>query len=253
LASAANAVALLPHAWAGASYTENFTIQPIDWKGLDNGAGPGEWGPYGFSNTNNTTGASPAGEAGGTFIRTNERNYYADTALYGTLSENVAWGASGEIFVSAPSADNDVILGHFKAPPQDAIADELNHGGILLREFSATEWRFMARIRGDSNQQKDGNVSVVNNGAYKWDYNYDPGSKTVTAHLYAIGGGPALFTSTTPALDNGETFQGNSFGWTGGFSGAGAGQFMTAFLDATTYSTNMPKVNQPFNSSPANW
>ncbi|RDJ93792.1 hypothetical protein B4Q13_19430, partial [Lacticaseibacillus rhamnosus] len=42
----------------------------------------------GFSNPNNTGGVSGAGEAGGTFARSSDRGYYADTRLYGTLTEN---------------------------------------------------------------------------------------------------------------------------------------------------------------------
>jgi len=53
LASAVGSLGFLPQAMGGApGAVENFDIKPIDWKGLDNGGGAGEWGPYGFSATN---------------------------------------------------------------------------------------------------------------------------------------------------------------------------------------------------------
>ena len=87
LASAVGSLALLQQAMGGApGAVENFDIKPIDWKGLDNGGGAGEWGPYGYSATNNTFNATGSwngsGEAGGTFLRGNERSYYADRQLY---------------------------------------------------------------------------------------------------------------------------------------------------------------------------
>ena len=252
LAAAASAVVFVPPALGGAAFTENFDIAPVDWKGLDNGSPP-QWGPYGWSNTNLTGGTSGAGEAGGTFLRTNVRNYYADTALGGKITEAMSFGASGEIYVSAPNADNDVIMGHFFAPPQGAVAEEANHAGILLRELDANNWRFMARIRGDGSSQTDGNQVIVPNGNYRFSYNFDPVARTVTAQLFPIGGGAAIATSTTGVLQAGEVFEANSFGWTGGFSGAGEGQNMQAAMDGVTYTTYMPKVSQHFNSSPADW
>src|SRR6185295_5435120 len=85
LAGAVSAV-WVPQLMAGATYTENFGIKPLDWSGVNNAAPNSTASFYNYSNTNNT-GQTPAGEAGGVFARSNERGYYADTHLYGNLTQ----------------------------------------------------------------------------------------------------------------------------------------------------------------------
>ena len=110
------------------------------------GAGNDTWGPYGFSDSNNTGGASGSGEAGGTFERTPTRSYYADTDI-GTVNGADGFSGSGELYVSAPFADNDTFVGHMEA--STAVGYENNHGGFMLRESNTSNFRFMARVRGD--------------------------------------------------------------------------------------------------------
>lgn len=221
---------LLPALAWGQVEVQTFESAPPDWVGVGNNT----YGPYGFSDTNFTGGVSPAGEAGGTFQRTNVRSYYADTTLGGTLSGLTPFTANGEIFVDASSADNDVLIGHFLAPSANAVEQELHHAGIIIRESSPGNFRFMARLRGDSAQQKDGSQVVVPNGAYSFGYTYDAVARSLTAELFPVGGGAPVASSTTPALDAGELFQADAFGLSGGFNSLGSAQ-MTTFIDNVAY------------------
>ncbi|WP_428938199.1 hypothetical protein [Fontivita pretiosa] len=241
-----------PRLTHAATATENFDAAPLLWVGMGNGTlgGAGIGGQYGFSNTNNTAGISGPGEAGGIFFRTSSRSYYADTHL-GFLTESQSWSASGEIFVSAPNADNDVLVGHFRTPPEMIGTNELHHAGFILRELDANNFRFMARIRGDGGNQDDGNVVVVPNGAYNFDYSFS--GNTLTARLLQQGTNNVVAQSTV-TMNNSTIFRANAFGLSGGFSGDGVAQ-MTVFIDRVSYSTYVPgqRVVQTFDSAPADW
>jgi len=197
------------------------------------------WGPFGYSDTNYTTG-DPAGEAGGTFLRTNVRAYYADTDI-GTINGADGFGALGELYVSAPFADNDTFVGHFGKPADGAVGYENHHAGFMLRESNTSNFRFMARIRGDGGTQYTGEQVVTPNGAYKFSYDYDAGTQALTATLVHPLTGVVVSTSTTstqgPMTD---TFTADAFGIGGGFNSAGSGQEMTAYIDWVSYSLSIP-------------
>jgi len=220
---------MLPGVASATTETQNFDSPPADWVGMDNDT----YGPYGYSNTNNTEG-DPAGEAGGIFQRTNVRSYYADTDLGGQINSYSEFGATGEVYVYAPWADNDTFIGHFLAPSQGAQGYEYHHGGFMLREYTNSNFRFMARIRGDGAEQYTGDQEVVGIGAYDFSYDFDPSTMQLTARLYGSGGGALVAESTTPAMEG--TFLADAFGLSGGFNSQGSPQ-MTAFIDAVTYSS----------------
>jgi hypothetical protein len=247
----AAALLAVPNLAAADTATENFDAAPALWLGMGNGTigGSAFGGQYGFSNTNNTLG-NPAGEAGGIFFRGPDRSYYADTSL-GFVTEAQPFSASGEIFVSAPGADNDVLIGHFRTPPEIAGTNEFHHAGFILRELSSTEFRFMARIRGDGGNQDDGNVVIVNNGAY--DFNYTFSGNTLTAKLLQQGTTNVVAESTV-SMNQSTFFRGNAFGMSGGFSGTGTAQ-MTTFIDAVSYTKYIPgaRARQTFDTAPADW
>ena len=200
------------------------------------GAGNDTWGPYGFSDSNNTGGASGSGEAGGTFERTPTRSYYADTDI-GTVNGADGFSGSGELYVSAPFADNDTFVGHMEA--STAVGYENNHGGFMLRESNTSNFRFMARVRGDGGGQYTGDQIVTPNGAYNFNYAYDAGTQQLTATLTHPLTGAVVSTSTTPAMTD-QTFTANAFGIGGGFNGAGDAR-MTAYIDGVTYSSAIPE------------
>src|SRR5688500_14133324 len=66
---------------------QTFDSAPADWVGNGNTA---DGNNFGFSGTDNTGGASGAGEAGGTFSRSVGLHTYADTNIGGTLDLNTA-------------------------------------------------------------------------------------------------------------------------------------------------------------------
>jgi hypothetical protein len=222
---------MLPGVASATTETQNFDSPPADWVGMDNDT----YGPYGYSDTNKTQG-DPAGEAGGIFQRTNVRNYYADTDLGGQINSYSEFGATGEVYVYAPFADNDTFVGHFLAPSQGAQGNEYHHGGFMLREYTNSNFRFMARIRGDGAEQYTGEQIVVGIGAYDFSYDFDPSTKQLTAQLYGSGGGALVAESTTPAMEG--TFLADAFGLSGGFNGASFNPpTLTAYIDAVTYSS----------------
>jgi len=204
------------------------------WIGAGNAAPPAGWGPYGYSDSNNTAGASGSGEVGGIFERTPTRSYYADTSI-GTVNGADGFSGSGELYVSAPFADNDTFVGHMEA--STATGYENNHGGFMLRESNSSNFRFMARVRGDGGSQHTGDQVVTPNGAYNFNYAYDPGTRQLTATLTQQLTGAVVSTSTTDALSAGQVFTADAFGIGGGFNGAGNAR-MTAFVDAVSYTSN---------------
>lgn len=203
------------------------------------GSGNTTWGPYGYSDTNNTGGSSGAGEAGGTFERTNVAAYYGDTDI-GTVNGADGFSASGELYVAAPFADNDTFVGHFGTPAAGAVGYENHHGGFMLRELNTSNFRFMARVRGDGGGQQTGDQVVTPNGNYNFNYNYDAGTQQLTATLTHPLTGSVVSTSTTPAMTD-QTFTADAFGLRSGFNSAGSGQTMIAYIDGVTYSSAIPE------------
>ena len=93
--------------------TETFEVDP-GWTGLRN-QDVTIGNAIGFSNTNETGGVSPAGEAGGRVARSKEASFYADTNLGGTLNLTNFIQASGEFDFPGtfcPLFNNGIHVGH---------------------------------------------------------------------------------------------------------------------------------------------
>jgi hypothetical protein len=130
------AMGVFSSGWAlAATESENFDVSPADWvefMSRDGALGTN----FGYSATNNAGGAAlPAGEAGGTFPRTQTVAYYADTTLGGTLSSSSVLQATGKLVLDNDDADGRIDIGWFDSndPPSkmDLIGFSINNGTQL--------------------------------------------------------------------------------------------------------------------------
>jgi len=105
-----------------------------DWTGLRSVSGA-IGNNFGFQTSNNTQGTSPAGEAGGTFARTTQVSYYADTNLGGTIDFNRPFQASGEVvLMSTSNFNNGVSIGHRDTSPSSVGSQFMNFVGFQIAE-----------------------------------------------------------------------------------------------------------------------
>lgn len=149
--------------------TESFTGSPVNWTGLNNAT-------YGFRNTNNTGGASPAGEVGGTFNRTTVKTHYADTTLrndFGLGAETFfdafdAFQASGEVNVAASVSVNEFVgIGFFDSLETGPLANAFM--GFQLEQGSPGN----TILRSNAIQQ-GGSSTTLPNGTYTFLILYNP-------------------------------------------------------------------------------
>src|SRR5262245_36325497 len=200
------------------SYSENFDIKPIDWQGLNNA---GEGGStYGFANTNLTGGASGAGESGGTFTRSNIRGYYADTRLYGTLTQLDFIHGEGELdFRNGATADTDHAEGHQNI---NTLGGNSNILGIGIFEGGEggtpdTGFRFTYQIYNDGGSDLHGTRTFFANGQYRYSYDWNPNNKEMNVKLFNSSG-TQVFNENSGTLD--ITFQLNAYGAVSGMNGS---------------------------------
>jgi len=212
--AAALAAPRLAHAFI---YTENFDIKPVDWTALNNNTGGSN---FGFQTTNLTAGASGAGESGGTFSRSNIRGYYADTRLYGTLTQADFIHGEGELdFRNGATADTDHAEGHQNI---NTLGSNANIFGIGIFEGGEggtpdTGFRFTYQIYNDGGSDLHGTRTFFNNGQYRYTYDWNPNNKEMTVKLFNSAGTQVHNESSGP-LD--ITFQLNAYGSVSGMNGS---------------------------------
>ena len=237
---AAVTAALLPAVSSAATRTQNFDIAPANWVGVNNTGVSGN--AYGFSPGNLTGQASPGGEAGGTFARSssNDRGMYGDNTI-GTLTQNDIIHADGEFwFGNGASADTDGGFGH-----QDtnwlSSGFNVNFLGIGTYEGSpATDgFRFAALIYTDNNAERVGTRIHVPNGQYKFTYDWNPNTDTLTASILSTAGATIATSTVTTAPT--DTFSFNAFGIGSAFNGStDTSKHYDYFIDGVTYSIEGP-------------
>jgi hypothetical protein len=228
---------------AGAAFaqteTENFDSAPVDWLARGNPD------TYGFSNTDNTGGASGAGEAGGDIFRDPNVAYYADLTLGGMLTEQHAFSASGELNVdNYVGLNSENMIAFFEQGKEDLVGDggpgANNVVGLHILDSSATNIRLSARIydstapvgtyRHDDPTPATPNMDNIASFSLDW----DPGTRTLSARVFnASGTQLGLAQSVLPA---GKTFRVNAFGLYTGLTGSRTNEQHDAHIDAVTYS-----------------
>lgn len=232
--------ALAPAISFGATVTETFDTPPANWVGSGNTA---DGNNFGFSNTDNTGGASPAGEAGGTFARSVALHYYADTDLGGTLSLADPLELSGEFDILANRGfDGAFGVGFFNTAtpnPVDtpdgnpATLEIPNFIGLVFAEPSGSpDFRGLGQVRlADGTTRNTNIVASPTNADRTFSLSYDPATGTLSGD---IGGAPVSVTLTGGELATGATF--DAFGlYAGVGTNAQPSLQADAFFDNLTY------------------
>lgn len=198
---------------------------------------------YGFRTTNFTQGASPAGEAGGTFARTSMVSYYADADLNGILTLNSFFHASGEVvFASSSNFNNGIAIGHRGTSTGPVGSVFSNFAGFQLAEPQGFPYnRFRATINlADGGQLLGTEVGTVQIGVpYTWNYSYDPGvgNGILTAELFDAGVSIGMSTVTLSSTDLSVGAAFDSFGMgSGGVGEMNATNTAVVYMDNVSYS-----------------
>jgi hypothetical protein len=198
---------------------------------------------YGFSNTNNTGGLSPAGEAGGIMARSAAISYYADTTLGTTFTRGTAFSASGEFdfFSVGNNFDGGVQLGHID--PTDTTDTVGNSGqdvvGIQLLEdagLNPNQMRVRAMIRFSDGNEQFGNIFTIvgANTDRLWSYTFNPaGNGSLSVSMDGPGGG----VSTLNLVADGRNFALTAFGLSTQDFGGLDGRVVPLFIDNVTFSS----------------
>jgi len=165
--------------------TQNFdsaaSASASGWTGLNNTS---DGNSFGFGNTNNTAGTSPAGEAGGTFARSTPPSYYADLTVGPTpgsgFNVHTSFAATGELFLGAPSnPDNNLeLIGYFRTASA-APADPSNmNAGLQFQDRGDNNYNVIAQFALDNDS---GQVPVsIAPGVYTWEFDYVAGTPSTT-------------------------------------------------------------------------
>lgn len=238
--------ALLFHsAYAGTIIRTETFDSDRGWIGLRNTDGS-IGNNFGFSNTDNTGGLSPAGEAGGTIARTVEVSYYADTDLGGSLTLDQRIEASGEFDMSGVGAfNNGVFIGHRNTSPSSTDSTFANFIGFQIAEpQGSSQFRFRSKSYLNDGSFRDGNEisGLTLNGDYTWSAIYDPTvlDGVFTVELFNSGGSLGTSVLFFSAGDRavGATFDAFGIG-SGGLTPPENSPTNTVdvFIDNVSYST----------------
>ena len=218
--------------------TQNFDTDP-NWGALNNTSSPLN---FGFRNTSHITGAT-AGEAGGTFTRTNLVNYYADTNLTENLRETFKLQASGKLTADAFNGfDGAVLLGYFDRSGTSSV-------GLGINEPSPSPSPFRVGLfitLGNGVTRSAFPVATVVTGKdYDWSFTYDPagagGNGEITAMLTGIDvvSSQSFSLALNPGDKVGPGFLLNSFGLRSALAGGTSGT-ADFFVDNLTYTIPEP-------------
>lgn len=198
---------------AASAATENFDSDP-GWTGVGNTTGGNtfEW-----KNSNNA-GGTP-GEAGGDFVADSSgMDFYADTTLGGTLSQQDTLLATGRFTVLEPPAETDgqFEIGWFDTTPSSLFDNGPFEGVVMhIREQSASTYRVNVRVGDQRSNASDIPLNVATD--YLFELGYNPnglgaGSGQATIRIFDTSNN-LLFFNDTPAFPSGGTpWQMNAFG-----------------------------------------
>jgi len=222
--------------------TQNFTSDP-GWGSLGNTTSPHN---YGFRNTSHLTGAS-AGEAGGTFGRSNFPNHYGDTNLTEELNLNFRLEVTGKLTADAYNGlDGSFQIGYFDQ------TDGFDFLGLIVLEPSTPPSPFrlgLALVRSDQTVRVEipGSSATITTGKdYEFAFTYDPqansGNGALSATVTGIDVvGSSSFTLNLLAGDRLTSTRFNAFGVRSGVASpvAGSAEF---FVDDLTYTIPEPST-----------
>ncbi len=238
--------AALP-AGAATTSTEHFTDEPSatanGWTGFGNTANGQN---FGFRATDLTGGASPAGEAGGTFVRDPNVAFYGDTTLGGTLTLNDAMHAEGELATANNNWDGDLRIGFFNTDSggQTTLGNVL---GLNLAEPGGgiTGYRVSAAIIPANLTQLYSTPLDMSplEGSFSFRFDYDPagngGNGSLVMEIFSgIGDSMGTRTINLSAAQRAAGANFNAFGFIIGGQGNAVPEFqLKAYLDAVSYTT----------------
>jgi len=226
-----------PHANAGMesqTFDTEVSAAAAGWMGFNNGV---NGNAYGFSDTDFTGGASPAGEAGGTIARTTERSYYGDTSLGEILTLDDPITASGEFNFRSCACNNGIQIGHF-----DPIANvRINTLGIVVSEPQSINFEFRVRALislSDGTQIFSAPLEVTGLDVSRtWNYTWDPNADiagVLIVNLSGSGGGAVSLGLSQAHRDIGASF--SAFGLSsGGIDGADPTNVAELYIDNVSY------------------
>jgi hypothetical protein len=225
---------------SGATRTETFDSAPASWVGLNLTE---QGNNFGFSATTNTLPTATAGEGGGTFTRSNTRGYYADPNV-GQLTQADVIHSEGELFVGNTStADTDHFMGHFQKQLADDQFGNFSMLGLGIFEGEGNVgFRFAAQIYTDLPNFADlhGDRMQVAAGAYKYTYDWNPATTTLTAKLFTTAGSLVKTSEITAPT---AAFTIDSFGLNSGInSSVDTAKFFQVYIDAVQYTIASPSV-----------
>ncbi|WP_428937869.1 hypothetical protein [Fontivita pretiosa] len=232
---------------------ELFPGEQPNWQGVNNHV---DGNNYGFSATNFTIFTNASGtvvfsgppEIGGTFARSNSRGYYADVRHVGILTQDHFIHADGEMFFgNGATGDTDHVIGHLNR--QTLAGGNFNILGLGIFEDGAAGFRFTAQLYGDDGIDVHGVRQSIPNGVYKWSYDWDPNTDTLTARILDPNDGVTVIASDSVS-GAGKVFTLNAFGFNSGLnSNTDATKTYDIYIDAVNYTVS-PQWNQDFSG---NW
>jgi hypothetical protein len=217
---------------------ENFDSDP-GWTRV-NASGEFDGNNFGFTLSNNTGGASPAGEAGGSFIRADFASYYVDENLgFGlTLDDDIQ--ASGEFNITSitqgPPFSHGFFIGHIDpANPNWRV-------GFNIADNTSSSVRANAGI----DSLASTNLILTSNQPRTWSYSYDPlggihSSGRLSLTMSGSGGGTVSLDLTAPQRASLASLSLPAFGiYRGVFANPDPGDGIAAFVDGLIYTIPEP-------------
>jgi hypothetical protein len=207
------ALAVMPAAAGAAVQTEDFTSDP-GWTGVGNTT---NGNTFGYKGTSNAGGA--AGEAGGDFVaHTAGTDYYADTTLGGTLSQQNVLSASGRFTVAQTPNVNDgqFEIGWFDTTPSSLFDNGPFEGIVMhIREQTTTTYRVNVRVGDQRSNASDIPLNV--NTDYRFELSYDPnalgaGLGQARIDIFDASNNFLVFNDTPSFSSTGTPWQMNAFG-----------------------------------------
>jgi len=204
--------------------SENFDSDPANWT---SNYDPDATNPSGvnFSNTNNASGTSGAGEAFGDAGENDTFEYYADTTNIDGLTGSDPLSSSGRFYfdITGTGSIAETFFGYFDLDETDIRNDGL---GFSLKDENTTTARIRpeARFNG-SGLDTSGQVTlnVADQSTIDWEFTYDPsanGGNGAVDYTWTLVSGtldgnstPGHMETTTMNLSTNPGSAYDAFGW----------------------------------------
>ncbi len=205
---------------------------------------------YGFSNSDFTGGASPAGEAGGVFARSGSASYYADLTIGGTLTRSQEIEAAGEFDITSISTSStfngSVLISHFdsSSPIPNVFAGLV---GFNVLEETDNSVRVKAQVAFSDGTLLVGNELILTNLPdvdRLWSYSWDPtgGAFSRGQLTFSINGpGGGISSLDVGLAHDGMDFALDAFGMsTPIVMNPNQDETITLFIDDARYTSVVP-------------